>query len=240
MSKISEIGGHMLSCYGRLQNIVYRLNNKNVPFLELMGMADSIKSIIDYSQMSRDELKNAFCESMLLPMVEETMNDNYYFSDCPLESKKEPLKKSIIKISEKNKDLSKKEIVYLALKKIKNRATDEAFKKIERDCFAMYHEIWCTTYWADVPIINTFSSALVLDDGYITIDEKVFLKIYNEIASIKRTEIYQKHKKCVDEINNFFNGVPINEEELKKYFKIQHGIIKINDNISEDLYARLL
>lgn len=75
----------------------------------------------------------------------------------------------------------------------------------------------------------------------ITIDVDKFARIYLDYLRADESIIKQMQVEAAAAINRFFNGaVVINEKELKRYFILEDGVIKINpDSVNIQSYSRL-
>lgn len=225
--KINRIGGRLAADWQTVKSDIANINHYLFGFMKALGLTIDVDLIINaintqFSSLSVDYFNKIFKDVELGIIKKED-----YTSDKRLQQLKNLTPEQLEK--ETKKDIAN--IRMYAKRK---------YETISKDYFG------CIYIKNLIPKRNarTFEicrEAFNITATEITIDVDKFARIYLDFLRADESIIKQMQIEAAAAINRFFNGaVMINEKELKHYFIIEDGVIKINpDSVNIQSYSRL-
>ena len=224
--RIKEIGGKTQDDYLRFRNIVVSLNENTIPLYLRMGFnkEDQTDMVINAIMEGQKGAKDLFLE---------------YWKN-KIKDGQIPLEKilpatTIEKLAEQEN--SKEERSVIVDREI-HRNLSSRFKKIYLDYMKDHRPL--SNSFDKLPLIH-FRNSIELTDSGLNIDVQKYLDLYASFMEACECEAKQQHIEAAEAINRFFNGaVEITQKEIKKYFIIEDGLVKPNQqSIDRKAYMRL-
>jgi len=221
--KIKEMGGWISDNYNTLKRDVDRLNYYYFDVLYYFGLTDNIDIIIESTRNGRYSLQDKFIEISLNDMDKGKISEDVILSSYA--------RSRLKKLPPEKKEDEKRKTCVRALTRLFN----QHYWNLTNGKGAYGLDTWKPT-----EAIVTFRKALKVAQSQITINASKFLKIYQGLAAANESNTKIIHQEAADAINRFFNGLNITQEELSRYFILEHGIVKPNpESINPKSYSRL-
>lgn len=216
--KIAKIGGRLSSDYYHLRNILYEINERQVRYLNALGLVTDIDTVLTCLSSYTYSLKNIYIKKK-----------------TELKAKKEG-KPYLLTTPTKGEDLTEEQ-------KRERRETHRKlafrFNDISKKAHKQYYIYdWSTERGKQLKVLK---DALFISDGEIKVDEDKFIEVYGSFIKASESELNKQHQAAADGINKFFGGaVPITDKELERYFMLEDGIMKVNPlSVNTESYLRL-
>lgn len=224
-AKIRKIGGALESDYRQFCELTETINREYFLLFDLMGFNSPEDTDIVIDILLKD---NVIYEAKELYIERETerIRDGRLKLDKVLS--KQTLNRAY-KTTEEKESVFKREIhraLALRYQKIRTASTKERGL--------------CSASINKYPL-KICGKALSLTSGGFVIDGEKFIEIYGDYLEANDSQTGSQHQEAADAINRFFGGqVEITEKELRRYFVIEHGIVKPNpQSINREGYMRL-
>lgn len=224
-AKIRKIGGALESDYRQFCELTENINRKYFLLFELMGFNSPEDTDIAIDILLKDSVVYGAKEIYIARETERIRDGRLKLDDVLSER---TLNRAY-KTTEEKESVFKREIHRaLALRYQKIRA---AFLKERGLCSASINKF----------SLKVCGKALSLTPRGFVIDGEKFMEIYGDYLEANDSQTGNQHQEAAEAINRFFGGqVEITEEELRRYFVIEYGIVKPNpQSINREGYMRL-
>ena len=217
--KIAKIGGKLWSDYLYLRNLLDEINEKQVPFLDALGLMKDIDTVLTCLSSQIYSLKNIYIRKKTERKAEK--EGKPYLLTTPTKGEE------LTEEQKRERRETHRKLVY------KYKEIYEYFIKKYYICYN-----WRTCYIDRIKILR---DALFLSDGKIKVDEDKFIVVYGSFIKASESELMKQHQAAADGVNKFFGGaVPITDKELERYFMLEDGIMKVNPlSVNIESYSRL-
>lgn len=216
--KIAKIGGKLSSDYYHLRNLLDEINEKQVKYLQDLGLMTDIDTVLTCLGSELHRIKDIYIRKKTERKAEK--EDKPYLLTTPTKGEQ---------LTEEEK--RERRETHRKLTFHYNGIRDKAYK-------TYYLCDWRTHYGKQLKILK---EALFVSDGKIQIDEDKFIEVYGSFIKASESELMKQHQAAADGVNKFFGGaVPITDKELERYFMIEDGIMKVNPlSVNIESYSRL-
>lgn len=224
-SKIKAIGGKLMEDYLRFREVVLFINANYIPLFLSMGFRSPedtetvLDALLKYPTVN-DGAKDKFITHTTRKIEEGKISLNDILS-------KNTLTREYPTPEEKETVFNRQ--IHRALCYRYKSIYDEYIKKYSPSAQGI----------SKYPLIVCGSSLSLTPRGF-EIDVVKFIETYEDYMEANGSKTGKHHQDAADAINRFFNGLEITDKELKKYFLLESGRIKINpQSINKTDYARL-
>ena len=224
--KVTRIGGRLQEDYLRLRGVVLSFNSNYFPLFYLTGFnepgdLDEILRIL-LSPTSREAaLREAYIERVTKEVLEGRVKLREIVSESTA------LKLSKIQGEDREEKIAKS----------LHRALRFRFNDIYKGYLVKYRPSAAGLYLVTLEICR---EALLITPSGMGIDVDKFIEIYTNFLECEQSSTRKQHQEAADAINRFFNGLEITQGELNRYFRIEHGVVRVNPlSINTQSYIRL-
>lgn len=224
--RITDIGGRLKDDYLHLRGIVLSINSNQFPIFNLLGFntpgdLEEVLSIL-FSPTSRESLlREAYIRRITKAVLEGREEMKNVLSEI-----------SIRRIS-RYQDGEKEEQIVKSL----HRSLRFRFNDIYKGYLTKYKP---STTGLSLTPLKICRGALVLTPSGLGIDVEKFIGIYGDFLECEQSTTREHHQEAADAINRFFNGLEITQAELKRYFHLEYGVVRVNpESINTKNYLRL-
>lgn len=229
-NKIRKIGGRLAEDWKTVKNDIANINRYLFGFIKALGLTDiEITTIINAISTQFSSLRVAYYNKICKDVELGIIKKEDYTGAVRLERLQNLTLTPEQSAKEKRKDNIN--IRQYARKK---------YETISKDYFGSINIVDLIPK-RNVRTFEICREAFNITATEITIDIDKFVRIYLDYLRADESIIKQMQMEAAAAINRFFNGaVMITEQELKQYFIIEDGIIKINpDSVNIQSYSRL-
>lgn len=222
--KIWKIGGAMQRDYVDFRKEIILINESLIPLFILLG----------FTLRDKDKIIEALIAHYTLDAIRqnyvEIMKEKIRVGKIKLENL---LSKHVLEERNETPEHRERRITSQIYRSIGARYK-ETYKKFE-------HLYKPPTLAYSKKKVEILRDCLILEPTGFSIDVDKFIDVYGSYLEAKGATTYQTHKALADAINRFFNGaVAITQDELRRYFRLENGIIVPNPNsINREDYLRL-
>ena len=223
-SEIKRIGGKLYEDYLAFKKDVFYLNIYYFEFFSLLGMTDNVDCIIEALQSHK--VKEVFLEKTAKDIDDGRLPRERYISRPTV-------------LFAKKYALSEPEKVRKREENSININLRNKYKKIG-DSYLKEKKIYPFYPKHNHLLMEVCGGAFYITPTQFAIDCKKFIEIYGNYLSASVSESGKLHKQAADAMNQFFNGVEITQVELKNYFILKDGVVKVNPkSMKIECYSRL-
>ena len=227
---LATIGGKIKADYWTLKNEVDNINRLYWGLFSVLGLTVDIDFIITEVKNGFRGIAGAYTEKCLSDIDNGLLSIDVFAHSSAIAKEKSEMKINALppEKREKRRLLGLKARIALKYKAIVEKYNEENGLKIIPPKY-------------DIAKLERCRSALYLTPTGIAIDVNKYIALYTDYMAGDESDTKKIHQAAADAINKFFNGaIEITQSELKKYFIISDGIIKINpQSIGKQSYARL-
>lgn len=225
--KVTSIGGRLQDDYETFRGYVLSFNANHFPLLDMMGFNEPedtervVGMILDKSNFETAAYR------VFIDVMTERVKDG-----------KVKLSKILPKLTlQKLKDTPEEQREKKTATAI-HRSLSVITKKLHHQWVDEYHPNQLAFY-IKAPF-ELFRESLTLSHSGLVIDVPKFVEIYQNYLEADESNTKKQHQAAADAINRFFNGLEINEKELRRYFKIEDGAVRVNlTSVNVEGYSRL-
>lgn len=209
-----KIGGRLYTEFVRLKEVVENLNTRLTPFFLALGVSD-IDILIKALETEFVSLRGDFSRYIIGQLREGKENKRKYLKEDKIEQEE---------------GLTAKE----------ERSLRVALSNIYKNALSQY-DLYKIRVQCPPNVLKICRRALYFTPSGIKIDGDKFIELYLDFVEADKSIAHKLHQQAADALNKFFNGAfPITEGELKGYFIIEGGLVKINpDSVTVEKYSRL-
>ena len=94
--------------------------------------------------------------------------------------------------------------------------------------------------WYSVESLRIFGNSLFVTPERIEIDGVKFIELFTSYVEASESETGRLHEEAAEAVNRFFNDTKITQQELSRYFVLEHGRVKVKANsVNKEGYIRL-
>lgn len=224
-AKIRKIGGALESDYYQFCELIETINRIYFLLFELMGFNSPEDTDMAIDILLKDNIIHG-AKEIYIERETERIRDGRIKLDNVLS---ERTLNRAYKTTEEKESVFKREIhraLAFRYQKIRTAFTNERGL-----CFASINKY---------PLKICGKALSLTSEGFVVDGEK-FMEIYGDYLEANDSQTGNQHQEAAEAINRFFGGqVEITEEELRRYFVIEYGIVKPNpQSINREGYMRL-
>lgn len=222
--KITNVGGALEKCYIDFRKDILYLNEKVIPLFIILRFTLEDKERIVRTLLAQTPLVAIKCE--YVNKRTEMLKDGKLKIEQVLTS-------HVLEKRDETQERRERRIENETHRALVN-GFRERYKK-----FLKEYKIPVFTYRKIA--LELFQESLILEPTGFVIDVDKWMEIYGDYLEAKGSTTFEQHQEVADAINRFFGGaVPITQEELERYFRIENGAVKVNpESVNKKSYLRL-